>query len=342
MRLIKTVDAIGKTLCHDITQIVKDDFKGVKFKKGHVIKDEDVDVLHSLGKFNIYVWEADDVKYVHENDASEILANMCVSENLRKGEVKEGKTDLFAEIDGLYKINSSIIKELNSIDEIIISTRHNNFPIKKDEKVLGTRIIPLVVTSEVMDKANSVYKGEPLCTLKPFTVRTCGVITTGREVFEGIIEDTFTPVIKAKLLEYGVEIIYHKTVTDDIAEIQKAIKEAKTKGVDMILCTGGMSVDPDDVTPTAIKESGANLVVYGTPVLPGAMLLLAYFDDDTPVLGLPGCVMYSKRTVFDLVLPRVLARDIITKSDIDNLGIGGLCFDCPQCHFPNCSFGKGE
>lgn len=341
MKLIKTVDAVGQTLCHDITQIIKDEVKDARFRKGHIVTSEDIEVLHSLGKYNIYIIDNEDSKLVHENEAANILAKMCIDDNMYASAVKEGKIDLYSNIEGLFKLNTDALYNINMFDEIIISARHNNYPVKKNDKLLGTRIIPLMIEKAKLDKVIQTNDNTKICTVLPYKIKTCAVITTGTEVYNGIIKDTFTPVIIEKLKEYGVEVIEHAILDDNLDKITNKIKEFKALEVDMIICTGGMSVDPDDLTPTAIKASGAKLISYGSPVLPGAMFLLSYFDDGTPIVGLPGCVMYSKRTVFDIVLPRLIAKDTITVEEIAKLGNGGLCFDCDMCHFPNCQFGKG-
>ena len=179
---------------------------------------------------------------------------------------------------------------------------------------------------------------EPILNVLPFHQKKFAVITTGSEVFKGRIEDKFTPILEAKLKEYGCEMTFHKVCDDDPAGITAAILEAKAAGCELIFTTGGMSVDPDDRTPLAIKNTGADIVTYGAPVLPGAMFLVSYLDG-VPVCGLPGCVMYAKRTIFDLLLPRLLADDPITADDIARLGEGGLCLGCAECHWPNCGFG---
>ncbi len=341
MKLIKTVDAVGQTLCHDITQIIKDKVKDVKFKKGHVVAKEDIEILHSLGKFNLYVVENDSEHLVHENDAAEILVQLCKNDNMYQSTVKEGKIDLFSDIDGLFKLNTDALFNANMFNDIIISARHNNYPIKKGDKLLGTRIIPLMIEKEKLTAVVKSNNNTKICSVLPYSLKTCAVVTTGTEVFNGIINDTFTPVIIEKLKEYNVDVVHHAILDDDLEKITNKISEFKKLGVDMIICTGGMSVDPDDLTPTAIKNCGASLVSYGSPVLPGAMFLLSYFEDGTPIIGLPGCVMYSKRTIFDIILPRLIAKDLITVQEIAKLGNGGLCLDCDICHFPNCQFGKG-
>ena len=339
MKLIKTEEAVGQILCHDITQIIKGVTKDARFRKGHVIKEEDIPILLSLGKDNLYVWENDDTMY-HENDAAQILCDVCINEHMEPTPVKEGKIELKASCDGLFTIDVERLNEINDIDQVMIASRHTNTPVRKGEKLLGTRVIPLVIKKEKMKLVKEKAGKTPLCALHPYVLKRAGIVTTGNEVFYGRIKDTFTPVVVDKLNQYGIEVTDHKIVNDDMDNIKNAILELKEKGCEIIITTGGMSVDPDDKTPGAIKQTGANVVSYGAPVLPGAMFCLAYFEDGTPVLGLPGCVMYAKSTIFDLMLPRVAAKVPVTKKDITVLGHGGLCLGCAQCHYPACSFGK--
>lgn len=339
MKLIRTEDAVGQVLCHDITQIIKGVTKDAVFRKGHVVREEDIPVLLSVGKEHLYVWECDETM-LHENDAAEILRKVCQGENMHPSEVKEGKIELVADIDGLLKIDTEKMDCINSLGEIMIASRHGNFPVHKGDKLCGTRVIPLVIKKEKMDEAVRIAGDVPLFHILPYQNKRVGIVTTGSEVYKHRIEDTFTPVVIAKVQEYGAEIGGHEICDDSHEMITGAIRKLLAEGCDMILCTGGMSVDPDDRTPLAIKNTGAEVVTYGAPVLPGAMLMLAYYEGDIPILGLPGCVMYAKRTVFDLVLPRLMAGDKVTAGEINRLGEGGLCLSCPVCNFPNCSFGK--
>ena len=343
MKEIKTKDAVGHVLCHDITQIVKDKVKGVAFKKGHVVKEEDIDTLLSLGKDHLYVWEKKE-GMLHENEAAIILKNICKNEYMEESDVKEGKIELSASIDGLFKINVDKLREVNALGEMMIATRHQNFPVKKGDKLAGTRIIPLIIEEEKMKKAKELCCDEPILSIKPFVHKKVGIVTTGNEVFYGRIKDTFGPVIIEKVEEFDVEVLGQAIVNDDPKNITNAILEFIEKGADMVLCTGGMSVDPDDKTPKAIKDTGAYIVSYGAPVLPGAMMLVSYYKNNDkliPIIGLPGCVMYAKRTIFDLILPRIMADEKITKDDLSKLGLGGLCLNCDVCNYPNCGFGKG-
>ena len=339
MKLIKTVDAVGHVLCHDLTQIIPGEFKGARFRKGHVVTEEDIPVLLSMGKENLYVWEMQP-GIVHENDAAERLCALCISDGMDRSEVKEGKIELTAARAGLFTVDSARLRAVNAIDELMIATRHGNMPVQPGDKLCGTRVIPLVIEEEKLVQAEKAVGAEPLLRILPYKLRTCAIITTGSEVYSGRIEDKFTPVLIKKLAAYGIEVTKHTTVDDGMDRIEEAIRAARAEKPDLILCTGGMSVDPDDNTPGAIKKSGANIVTYGAPVLPGAMLLLGYYDDGTPVLGLPGCVMYAKATVFDLVLPRIAAGVRLCKEDFVQMGEGGLCLGCAPCHYPACPFGK--
>lgn len=340
MKLIDTRDAVGHVLCHDMTRIVKGEMKGVQFKKGHIIQEEDISMLLSMGKEHIYVWEKLE-GMVHENDAAKRLYQICSNDHILPSEViKEGKIEAFAETDGYFEVDVNRLDEINSIDEIMIATRHGSTAVKAGDKLAGMRVIPLVIDDKKLIEAEKIYGGAPILKLTPYKLKTAGIVTTGSEVFKGIIKDTFTPVIIDKLKEYGIETKEHIIVDDGMDNIENAIKQLKAKNPDMILCTGGMSVDPDDNTPGAIKKSGADIVVYGAPVLPGAMFLLGYFDDGTPIMGLPGCVMFAKATVFDLVLPKIAAGIKVIKKDVVRLGNGGLCLGCSECRYPVCPFGK--
>ncbi len=341
MQLVKTEDAVGMVLCHDITQIIKGVTKDAVFRKGHIIQPEDIPVLLSVGKDNIYVWENDD-SMLHEDEAAEILRDMCMNDGMSASKPKEGKIELTAERDGLFLVDRERLRAVNSFGRMMIATRPGGVAVKAGDKLCGTRIIPLVIEKEAMAQAKAVAGDAPLLRLAEIKPKRFGLVTTGNEVYYGRIEDTFTPVIVEKLAQFGCEMAAHEVSNDDHEKITGIINKMLADGVDMVLCTGGMSVDPDDKTPLAIKNTGANIVSYGAPVLPGAMFLLAYTDDGRPICGLPGCVMYAKRTIFDIVLPYLLADEPVTADMLAGLGNGGLCLNCNVCHFPNCGFGRWQ
>ena len=339
MKLIRTEEAVGHVLCHDMTQIIKDQYKDARFRKGHIVTEEDIPVLLSMGKEHLYVWEMNE-NMVHENDAAERLLALCGQENMTRSEVKEGKIELKAACDGLFRVDSRRLVAVNSLEEIMIATRHGNTAVKKGDKLAGMRVIPLVIEEGKLKAAKAAAGEEPLLELLPYVKKTAAIVATGSEVKKGLIQDTFTPVVRDKLAAYGIETIFITYSGDGVDNVANAVAEARKTGADMILCTGGMSVDPDDNTPGGIKQSGARIVTYGAPVLPGAMFLLGYFEDGTPIMGLPGCVMYAGATIFDLALPQIAAGVELTRRDFAVMGEGGLCLGCKPCHWPNCPFGK--
>lgn len=339
MKQIRIEDSVGCILSHDVTKIVPGEFKGRLFKKGHVIREEDIPKLLDIGKEHIYVWEPKKEQF-HENDAAIRVKDLVLGQGCYiSEEIKEGKIDFFANTQGIVKINKDLLLKLNLLGEIIVSTIHNNTPVKKGEKIGATRVIPLIIDEKKILEAEKIIK-EKIISVEEIKPKKAVLITTGNEVYKGRIKDAFLPVMKEKLEYYGSEIVKQVILPDNkemITEnILKAIEEDK---VDMIICTGGMSVDPDDVTPSAIKDCNGEIVTYGAPVLPGAMFLLAYYKN-IPILGVPSCAMYSKRTIFDLVLPRILADEKLSFEDIARFGNGGMCLNCEICSFPHCSFGK--
>lgn len=343
MKQIKTTEAVGHVLCHDITQIIKGEKKGPVFRKGHIITEEDIPVLLSVGKEHLYIWEKTE-GVLHENEAAKRLYKLCENDSIYPSDdIKEGKIEAFAAKDGLLTIDTQTLNKINSLDEIMIATRRNFQVVKKGDKLAGMRVIPLVIEEEKLDQAEKIAEGNPLIKVEPFQFKKVGIVTTGNEVYLGRIKDTFGPVIREKLAEFPTEVIGQEIVNDDMDNIKNAILSFVEQGADMVVCTGGMSVDPDDMTPGAIKATGANIISYGAPVLPGAMMLVSYLETSKgtiPVVGLPGCVMYARRTIFDLVLPRLMADVPVTKEDLAALGNGGLCLSCEVCTFPNCGFGS--
>lgn len=340
MKEIETVRAVGHVLCHDLTQIIPGEYKDARFRKGHVVTAEDIPVLLSMGKEHLFVWEKKP-GFLHEDEGAERLVRLCENAHMRRSETKEGKIELFATCDGLLKVRTDALAAVNRVGEVMIASRHGNTPVRAGDKLLGTRIIPLVIDGSRLAAAERAAGDAPLFEIKPFQRKKAAIVVTGSEIEKGLIEDRFAPVVRAKLTEYGAEVLGETRVGDDPARGTAAIEAFLAQGAELVVCTGGMSVDPDDKTPLAIKNTGAEIVSYGAPVLPGAMFLLAYAGEKRiPVCGLPGCVMYAGRTIFDLVLPHLMADDALTADDLAALGEGGLCLNCPTCTYPNCGFGK--
>lgn len=338
MKEVTVEKAIGTVLAHDLTQIIPGEYKGPKFKKGHVITEEDVPVLLSMGKRHLYVLEKDDTD-VHENEAALRIASKAAGNGIRLTDPAEGKIELIADMDGLLKIDRERLYELVSQDEIMFATIHDNIVVRKGEKLAGTRIIPLFVPEDIMQKAEAVLADEPIIKIIPLKEMKVGVVTTGSEVYSGLIKDAFGPVLVKKFGALGSKVEKQLFADDDEEMIADCIRQLVDEGMDIIGITGGMSVDPDDRTPSGIRKAGGEVISYGAPVLPGAMFMLSYIGD-VPVVGLPGCVMYSRTSVFDLIVPRLLAGERVTKADINKLAVGGLCLNCEKCTYPVCGFGK--
>ncbi|NDI34704.1 molybdopterin-binding protein [Chengkuizengella sediminis] len=326
---VRTEDAIGMVLAHDLTQIIPGKFKGRIFKKGHVIQKDDIPKLLDIGKEHIYILNLKN-GYLHENEAAIQMANLLYGENVELNEPREGKVNIKSKIHGLAKVNGDLINELNQIDEIAVATLKNNTVVKANQPIVGTRVIPLIVNKEKLEQFKKTieqyklkYGSDSLIHVKPFRQMKVGLITTGGEVFTGRIKDKFGPIVKQKIANLGSEVVEQRFSPDHAESIIQHIQAFKDEDVDLILVTGGMSVDPDDRTPGAIKQTGANVVSYGTPMLPGSMLMMAYLGD-TPIMGLPGCVMHDPFTSFDVLLPRICAGEKIEKEDITIMGYGGL------------------
>lgn len=331
--------AVGKVLGHDLTQIIPGEFKGRAFKKGHIISRADIPKLLNIGKEHIYVLELTQGQ-VHEDDAATRIATALSGPGTEFGEPSEGKVDIRATHNGLFKVHKNVIYDITACSELSVATIHNNSPVRQGQKLAGARVVPLIVEERLVRSVEAAaQEKEAILQVLPFQHHTIGIVTTGSEVFTRRIEDRFTPVVLQKLTHYPSSVLRHVIVNDHKDSIRKAISSMHESGVNMIFVTGGMSVDPDDRTPAAIRDTGAEIITYGTPVLPGSMLMLAYLNG-VPVIGLPGCVMYNKTTVFDLILPRLFARELLSRRDFTEMAIGGLCAGCNDCRYPECRFGK--
>ena len=339
MRAIPVREATGTVLCHDITQIVPGKFKGPAFRRGHVLREEDIPRLLDMGKEHIFAWEID-CGLLHEDEAAARMARAAVGSGIGLSEPKEGKINLVAEEDGLFKVNVPALLQVNEDEEAVFVTIHTNQRVTKGKVVAGTRVIPLVIKEEKVRRIEDICRANaPLVEIKPMRSLSAGIVTTGSEVYHGRIKDQFGPVVMRKLEKLNCRVLGQTLVSDRVEFIVQAIRTFIDNGAEMVIVTGGMSVDPDDVTPAGIRASGGRVVTYGAPILPGAMFMLAYIGQ-VPVMGLPGCVMHNKTTIFDVVLPRILAGEEIVRADIVKLAHGGLCSLCEECRYPDCGFGK--
>ena len=339
MKKVKVENAIGTVLVHDMTRIIPGKFIGVGFKKGHIVREEDIPELLKLGKKHLYVLNLSP-NHLHEDEAALRIARAICGKRLHWTDPSEGKSNIISEDDGVVKVDQAALLRINKLGKIIVSTLKNNFPVQQNQIVAATRIIPLTIDLKKIERLELIaQKQHPVISIKPYRRLKVGAVVTGSEIYEGMIRDEFDKYVGKKVEALGSRIIKKILVPDKVEAIARAIGELLDLGCDLILTTGGLSVDPDDVTRQGVKKIGAEIVSYGSPVLPGAMFLHARMEG-TPILGLPACVYYHKSTIFDLIFPRVLAGDKISKNDIAEMGHGGLCLNCDRCQFPVCPFGK--
>ena len=337
MKKINVQDAIGMELCHDITEM-NDGFKGVAFKRGYIIREEDIDHMLRIGKQHIFVWE-ENAGEIHEDDCARRMAAMAPVEGAHYTEPAEGKVLLFADQRGMFRVNTQLLKKIDSIGDITICTLPDHYPVEVGARLASMRIVPLVTKEAQIIEAERLCAKEPLLRLLPYQHKKIGVIITGSEVYHGRIKDKFEPVVRAKMKQYPSEIVGITICDDDLDMIVNAAKQHLENGADFLIFTGGMSVDSDDLTPTAVRQLGAEIITHGVPSQPGNMTLVAYLGD-VPILGVPGAAIKLPTTIFDVLLPQVFAGEKITREELINLADGGLCQMCKACHWPNCTFGR--
>ena len=337
MKKVPVEKAVGMILCHDITQIVPGKFKGRVFKKGHIIRQEDIERLIKLGKEQIYIWEPK-AGEIHEDEAALRIARAVAGENIEYDVPKEGKSTLKSKERGLLKINSELLYKINSIEDISVASFPQNFIVEGGQKLAGVRIIPLTTEEENLIRIEDLCRGKgKVFKIKKYKELKAAIITTGNEIYKKRIQDKFGSVIRKKLEFFKVQYLGQTFCPDDIEEIKEKISYYKKQRADLIILTGGMSVDPDDLTPGAIRKSGAKVVTYGAPVQPGNMFMMAYLGN-TVLLGVPACAMYYRTTILDVVLPRIFVGEVLTKEDFIKMGEGGFCLNCEVCHYPQCFF----
>ena len=337
MKKVNVEAAIGLTLCHDITAM-RDGFKGAAFRRGHIITEEDVPKLLDLGKRTVFIWE-ENAGELHEEDCARRLAAMAPVEGAHYTEPSEGKVLLMADNRGMLRVDTELLRAINAIGDITISTLPDHYPVEAGARLASMRIVPLVTQETQIIQAETLCREKKLLELKPYQPRKLGVVITGSEIYTGRIQDKFQPVIRAKMKQYPCEILGVTICDDSLDMIVDAARAHLAAGADFLIFTGGMSVDPDDLTPTAIRQLGAEIITHGLPAQPGNMTLVAYLGD-VPILGIPGAAISLPTTMFDVLLPQIFAGDRFTKQELINLGDGGLCQLCKSCHFPNCSFGR--
>ena len=337
MKKVRVEDAVGMTLCHDLTEM-RDGFKGPAFRRGHVIAAEDIPHMLDIGKRTVFVWE-ENAGEIHEEDAARRMAAMAPVAGAHYTEPSEGKVLLMAEREGMLRVDTALLRQVNAIGDLTISTLPDHYPVRPGMRLASMRIVPLVTEEEQIRQAEALCKGRKLLDLRPYRPRRAGIIITGSEIYHGRIQDKFEAVARRKLSAYPGEIIGAAVCDDDLGMLVRTAEEFLAQGADFLIFSGGMSVDPDDLTPAAIRRLGCEVISHGVPSQPGNMTLMAYLGD-IPVMGVPGAAISLPTTIFDVMLPQIYAGDRFTKEELTSLGDGALCQLCAACHFPNCTFGR--
>lgn len=340
MKKVRIEEAVGSVLAHDMTKIIPKEFKDVAFKKGHIIKEEDIEAFKDMGKFHVFVFELGESE-LHENDGALRLARAVAGNNTKLTEPKEGKVDIISTAFGRFKLSVAGLEKINEGEGLILATRHRDTVVKPGDILAGAKIIPLVISKERIIEVESYAQAfGKIMEVTPFLPLKVGVLVTGSEVYYHRIEDRFAVVLEQKVSEYNGEIVRKRFAPDELQIIEQEIQEMLDDGCECIIISGGMSVDPDDLTPTAIRSKATEVITYGSPVLPGAMFMMAY-SGNVPIMGVPACGMFNKVTILDLILPIVFSGDKVTSKTIKNKAHGGLCLKCEVCVYPHCEFGKG-
>ena len=337
MKKVRVEDAVGMTLCHDLTEM-RDGFKGPAFKRGHVIAAEDIPHMLDIGKRTVFVWE-ENAGEIHEEDAALRMAAMAPVPGAHYTAPSEGKVLLVADAPGMLRVDTELLGEINAIGDLTVSTLPDHYPVKPGMRLASMRIVPLVTQEAQIEKAEALCRGKKLLDLLPYKPLKTGIIITGSELYHGRVQDKFEAVARKKLAAYPGEVLGAVLCDDDLEMLVAAARDFLDRGADFLIFSGGMSVDPDDLTPSAIRRLGCDVIRHGVPSQPGNMTLIAYLGD-RPVLGVPGAAVSLPTTIFDVMLPQIYAGVQFTREDLIRLGNGGLCQLCPACHFPNCTFGR--
>ena len=337
MKKIRVEDAVGQTLCHDLTEM-RDGFKGAAFRRGHVIAKEDIPHMLDMGKRTVFVWE-ENAGEIHEEDAARRMAAMAPVAGAHYTEPSEGKVLLISDSAGMLRVDTELLREMNRIGDLTISTLPDHYPVKEGMRLASMRIVPLVTKEEQIIRAEKLCESRKLLNLLPYKPLKTGIVITGSEIYHGRIQDKFEAVARKKLSGYPGQVLGAAVCDDDLDMLVRSAQDFLAKGADFLIFSGGMSVDPDDLTPAAIRRLGCDVISHGVPSQPGNMTLMAYLGDIS-VMGVPGAAISLPTTIFDVMLPQVFSGVRFTKQDLVNLGDGGLCQLCKACHFPNCTFGR--
>ncbi|MDE0027812.1 MAG: molybdopterin-binding protein [Deltaproteobacteria bacterium] len=322
LKVIPVEEAVGLRLAHDITEIIPGGHKGPRFRRGHLIAEEDVPRLLDVGKAHIYIMDLAPDE-LHEEDAAKRLAQAAAGDGLTLTDPSEGRVNLVAAHDGMLEVDEELLFRFNELGDLILATLPSGEFVREGTVVGGTRTIPILVKEDLVARAEALCRDRSVVSVATMPAKKVYLLVTGSEVFTGRIKDGFEPAVRQKVEGMGSTLEPATLAPDDPDVIAVHIKDFAAQGAEVILVSGGMSVDPDDLTPEGIRRSGADVISHGFPVLPGSMFLMSYLGD-IPVLGLSGCVLHDPVTAFDFMLPKLLAGNRVTREDILRMGHGGL------------------
>lgn len=344
LQAVPVAEAVGKNALHDMTRIEPGVSKGPAFVAGQVISGGDLCRLQLMGRNRVYVQDGvavpDPAEWVHENDVALAFAQLMPGANVQPNEsVREGKIGFKAAVNGLFQVDVTRLEAFNRVPDVMCATRHHGSILQAGTQVAASRAIPLYLSHGHFLRAKNVLAQGPLFSVLPLRAAKIGVLVTGTEVFQGIIEDRFAPLVEQKALALGCEVVHSVKAPDDAAAIEKAVHELLNSGADLIITTAGLSVDPDDVTRKGLLDAGLENMLYGMPLLPGAMSLVGTLGK-AQVLGVPACALFHKTTAMDVLLPYLLANAPISRELLSSFGHGGLCMECKSCSYPKCPFAK--
>jgi len=340
LRAVPVAEAVGHRALHDMTRIVPGESKGVEFQAGQTLTGGDVCRLQQMGRAHVYLEQDAPSGFVHENEAALAFAKLMAGENISFDETpREGKINFRAACTGVFEVDRERLEAFNIVPDVVCACRHSGVLAEEGKALAGARAVPLFLTAENFRKAQAVLAAGPLLRVVPLRAMQVGVLVTGSEVFQGLIEDKFAPIVREKVERLGSSVAAEAIVPDDSQQIAEAVAGLLAQGADLIITTAGLSVDPDDVTRKGLIQAGLTDMLYGAPILPGAMTLLGRIGQ-ARVIGVPACALFHKATSLDILLPRVLAGIEITRGDLARMAEGGFCLNCRTCVYPKCPFGK--
>jgi len=325
IRTVRVEDAIGLKLLHDYT-CIQHGFKGAIKRRGEIVTFSDVDILKNCGHYYVYVYDETWSRpgFLHEVEAVEKFAHIVAGENIRIELGEEGKALLIAEKSGLLLVNGTVLKEINSTGVFVLVTRKTGSYIRRGDLIGIVDLIPLDVSVEFFEVfERKLVEYRPIIRVIEHKHPKIGVVVTGTEIVEGMRRDLAGPIVLKKISEYECIPGRIEYARDDLEEISGKILALLLEH-DAVIVTGGMSVDPTDKTPSAIASIADEVVIYGIPIKPTTMSMVAYKGGKAIVGVSSGIIHYPEENILDVVLPWIASGVKIPREFLISLGEGGL------------------